>query len=97
MAYDGKRTDAYELLAMKEQFWNQVEERTSVYQEPRLVHDIMVEASRRNISRDELSATMQSIRAKRSYACLAALPDPLRRAVVVRAFDEHAPLLKSRD
>lgn len=95
MAYDGKRTDAYELLAMKEQFWNQVEERTSVYQEPKLVHDIMVEASRRTISRDELSAAMRAIRARRSYACLAALPDSLRRAVVARAFDEHAPFLKS--
>lgn len=97
MAHDGNRTDAYELLGMKEQFWNQVEERTSVYQEPKLVRDIMVEASRRRISRDELSAAMQAIRARRSFACLAALPGSLRRAIVARAFDEHAPFLKSGD
>jgi hypothetical protein len=94
MAFDGKRTHAYELLAMKEQFWNQVEERTSLYQEPDLVHDIMVEASRREMSRDELSAAMQAIRAQRSYSCLAALPAALRRAVVAKAFNEHAPLLR---
>lgn len=95
MAYDGRRTNAYELLAMKEQFWNQVEERTSVYQEPALVHDIMVEASRRRMSRSELSAAMQAIRAQLSFSCLSALPAPMRRAAVARAFDEHAPFLKS--
>jgi hypothetical protein len=97
MAYDGRRTNAYELLAMKEQFWNQVEERTSVYQDPALVHDIMVEASSRKMVRQELSAAMQAIRAQLSLSCLAVLPATARRAVVARAFDEHAPLRKSDD
>jgi len=95
MAFDVNRSDAYELLAMKEQFWNQVEERTSVYQEPNLVRDIMAEASRRDMSRDELSAAMKAIRAQRSYSCLAVLPPALRRAAIAKAFEEHAPFLKS--
>jgi hypothetical protein len=95
MAFDSKRTDAYELLAMKEQFWNQVEERTSVYQEPNLVRDIMAEAARRDMSRNQLSAAMKAIRAQRSYSCLTVLPPALRRAAIAKAFDEHAPFLKS--